>query len=64
MEPLYGKIDIVLKELRTVGLPRRTLDVMEDYFSCNEDPIYKLSVLASSIMMAYIKEDEINNIKE
>ncbi len=53
-----------LSELSILGVPLQTRDLFEQYFEGNLDPVYKLSVVASMIMMAYIKDDQINNRKE
>ena len=59
----YPLIHGVLKELGILGVPRYTIDLFDDYFFSNDDPIYKLSIMASAVMMAYIKDDELNNRK-
>jgi hypothetical protein len=61
--PNYGLFPKSIRELELIGIPKYTLDVLTNYFYSNEDPIYKLSAMASVVMMAYIKDDEINNRK-
>lgn len=60
----YGYFERALKDLRVFGVPRHTLNLLDEYFHANEDPVYKLSIMAAIVMMAYIKDDEINNRKE
>jgi len=61
--PTYGFLRSSIREALTLGIPRYTLDVLENYFKSNEDPVYKLSGMASLVMLTYIKVDQINNVK-
>ena len=64
MKSQYGLFDLAVKELGVVGIPVYTIDCLNRYFYGNEDPIYKLSILAAVVMLAYVKDDAINNVKE
>jgi hypothetical protein len=59
----YGYYEQATKELALMGLPRRTVDVLNAYFFANEDPLYKLSIMASLVMFGYIKDDDVNSRK-
>jgi len=60
----YKLFEKAKRELRTVGLPNYTLKLLDDYFFANEDPVYKLSIIAAIIMFGIIMDDKINNRKE
>lgn len=60
----YGLFEKAIRDLVTLGVPGYTIDLMTEYFYANEDPVYKLSIMAAIVMIAYVKDDEINNRKE
>jgi hypothetical protein len=63
-EKNYVLKESILSHLAVLGTPSYTIDILDNYFVANEDPVYKLSVMSSAIMMAYIQDDAINNRKE
>lgn len=60
----YKLFPKVLDELSILKIPGYTVSLLDNYFSANEDPVYKLSVMASCVMMGYIQDDAINSRKE
>ena len=62
--PYYKLLPQTLLELRKAKVANHIIQLFEELYESNQDPVYKLSVIAAVIMMAIIYDDKLNQRKE